>query len=84
MTYNNRAAIKWIFNHLMALLVMNHLKNWLIISEEATRERWVYTRVPFGLKNMPFFAVFPQNRSEPLELREFYLIKMPHISWGIH
>lgn len=44
------------------------LRNWLSLSEEATRERWIYKRVPFGLKNLPFFiAVVPQTRNEPLE-----------------
>jgi 6-pyruvoyl-tetrahydropterin synthase len=68
-TYDtSRSAMKWIFNRIMAHLVMNHLKNWFNLSEEAAMKRWVYNRVPFGLKNMPFFiAVVPQNRKKALE-----------------
>lgn len=68
LTNYNKIAIKWILNRLMILLILNHLDNWLLISQEAANNGLAFRSVPFGLKNPPFFIIIvPSNTKDPIE-----------------
>ncbi|TLS52505.1 hypothetical protein FE782_11140 [Paenibacillus antri] len=62
------AAVKWIFNRLIGLLIWNHFMNWLSVSQESSEKRLEYRRIPFKQENVPFYIlVIPDNKNEPLE-----------------
>lgn len=67
-TLESYAKVKWIFNQVMSHLIWNHYKNWLSISQEAADQRLQYRRMPFSMKEVPFYIlIIPKNNNEPVE-----------------
>ncbi len=79
-TEESRSSIKWIFNRVIGHLIWNHFMNWLSISQDASEGRIEYRRVPFGLKNLPFYIlVIPNNKKDPIEFHWWSQPRKNHI-----
>lgn len=67
-TLESYAKVKWIFNRVMSHIIWNNYKNWLSILQEAAEQRLQYRRMPFSMKDIPFYIlIIPKNNNEPIE-----------------
>lgn len=62
------STTKWVFNRIMSMLVINHLKNWLRIAQENVREGNLSWYAPFEYERIPFYIIqFNKFKNEPLK-----------------
>lgn len=65
--YRSSVATKWVYNHLLYVLLMNHFNNWL---EFAFKKKYLhndkfylYFRRPFGYEGLPMFSIITNENS---------------------
>ncbi|WP_448792514.1 hypothetical protein [Brevibacillus agri] len=62
------SSTKRVFNRVMGVLVMNHLKNWLRIANKNVREGHLDWYAPFDYEGMPFYIIqFNKMTHDPLK-----------------
>lgn len=86
-------AALWIINHVNGYLILNHFKNWLIITSNfglITEElNASLSETPQTLQDVPFYLiVIPKDQTEPLQFhwwldKDFISIEDPRIK-GLH